>query len=503
MNRFVLALDQGTSSSRAMIFDRDGRVVAAAQRELKQILPAPGIVEHSPEEIWESQLAVAREALAKANLTADRIAALGVTNQRETTILWERDSGRPVANAIVWQSRVSAGICDRLKADGCESVFREKTGLVVDSYFSGTKIKHLLDTIPGLRARAAHGEILFGTVDSFLIWRLTGGRLHVTDVSNASRTLLFNIHSLTWDDELLRILDVPRAMLPAVLPSSHLFGATDSHWFGEPIAIGGVAGDQQAATFGQACFEPGSAKNTYGTGCFLLMNTGESPVASQNNLLTTIGWSEGGKVTYCLEGSVFIAGAAIQWLRDGLGIIASAADVESLAASVPDSGGVYFVPAFVGLGAPYWDSRARGSIFGLTRGTTAAHLARATLEAVAFQTCDLVAAMQRDAGLPLRELKVDGGASANNLLMQLQADLLGATVRRPVIFETTALGAAYLAGLAVGYWPSTDDIRNNWRLDRTFESSLPDDERAVRYKRWLEAVRRSSGWEHGAAGQFS
>ena len=501
MNRFVLALDQGTTSSRAMIFDRDGRIVATAQRELKQIYPAPGIVEHSPDEIWESQLAVAREALAKASLGANQIAALGVTNQRETTILWERDSGRPVANAIVWQSRVSADICDRLKSDGCEPVFREKTGLVVDSYFSGTKIKHLLDTLPGLRARAERGEILFGTVDSFLIWRLTGGRLHVTDVSNASRTLLFNIRTLSWDDELLRILDVPRAMLPEVLPSSHPFGATDVSLFGESIAIGGVAGDQQAATFGQACFEPGSAKNTYGTGCFLLLNTGESPVVSQNNLLTTIGWSVGGKVTYCLEGSVFIAGAAIQWLRDGLGIIASAADVEALAASVPDSGGVYFVPAFVGLGAPYWDPRARGAMFGLTRGTTAAHLARATLEAVAFQTCDLVNAMQRDAGLRLQELKVDGGAAANNLLMQFQADMLGATVHRPVVAETTALGAAYLAGLAVGYWQSTDEIRQNWQLDRSFEPALPRDECDARYGRWLEAVRRASGWETGAAGR--
>ena len=452
MTQYILALDQGTTSSRAILFDRKGRVVAKAQEEFEQILPGPGLVEHDPEAIWTSQLGVARRAMAAASLSAQNVAALGVTNQRETTILWNRHTGRPIANAVVWQSRLSAGICNRLKAAGCEPVFREKTGLLLDPYFSGTKIKHLLDSHEGLREQARRGEILFGTVDTWLIWRLTGGRRHVTDVSNASRTLLLNIHTLDWDDELLGILGVPRAMLPEVRSSSEIYGQTDDAWFGGPIAIAGDAGDQQAATFGQACFTPGSAKNTYGTGCFLLMNTGERPTPSRNNLLTTIGWQLGGKVTYCLEGSVFIAGAAVQWLRDGLGIIGSVAEVERLAASVPDSGGVYFVPAFVGLGAPHWDPYARGSIFGLTRGATAAHLARAAVEAIAYQTCDVLHAMRKDAGIELAELKVDGGASVNDHLMQFQADMLGVRVRRPVVAETTALGAAYLAGLAVGYW---------------------------------------------------
>ncbi len=388
-----------------------------------------------------------------------------MTNQRETTILWERASGRPVANAIVWQSRVSAPICEQLKADGLADLFRQRTGLVVDAYFSGTKIKHLLDSIGGLRQRAARGEILFGTVDTWLLWRLSGGRLHVTDVSNASRTLLFNIHKLDWDDELLKILDIPRQMLPEVRPSSQRYGETDAELFGAPIPLAGCAGDQQAATFGQACYATGSAKNTYGTGCFLLLNTGERPAQSDNNLLTTIGWQVDGKVTYCLEGSVFIAGAVVQWLRDGLGIIEQSPDVERLAGSVADSHGVFFVPGFVGLGAPYWDPYARGAIFGITRGTTAAHIARAALDSIAFQTRDLVLAMERDSGLRLTDLKVDGGAAVNNGLMQFQADLLGTSVCRPVTFETTALGAAYLAGLAVGYWQSTDEIARNWALD--------------------------------------
>jgi glycerol kinase len=495
MGEYILALDQGTTSSRAIVFSRDGNAVATAAREFEQILPGPGLVEHDPEEIWSSQIDVARQALARASLDADDVAALGVTNQRETTILWERATGRPVANAVVWQSRASAPICDRLKADGLEETFRAKTGLVLDAYFSGTKIKHLLDTHEALRPRAEQGEILFGTVDAWLIWRLTGGRRHVTDYSNASRTLLFNIHSLHWDDELLEILGVPRAMLPEVRPSSEVYGETADELFGKPIPIAASAGDQQAATFGQVCLEPGSAKNTYGTGCFMLMNTGDRPVRSENNLLTTVGWGLGGKVTYCLEGSVFIAGAAVQWLRDGLGIIKSSGDVERLAATVPDSGGVFFVPAFVGLGAPHWDSYARGTILGITRGTKSGHIARAAVEAMAYQTCDLADAMQKDAGMPLANLKVDGGASCNNPLMQFQADMLGVPVRRPVVAETTALGAAYLAGLAVGYWHDTADIACNWALQGEFKPRIPPEKRAFLRRRWQEAVSRSLDWE--------
>ena len=495
MAKYVLALDQGTTSSRAIVFSHDGRVVGSAQREFPQILPAPGHVEHDPEAIWDSQLAVAREALVAAGCGAGDIAALGVTNQRETTILWERDSGRPVANAIVWQSRVSADICDRLKRAGLADEFRRRTGLVVDAYFSGTKIKYLLDTIGGLRERAERGEILFGTVDSFLIWRLTGGRVHATDVSNASRTLIFNIHTLDWDDELLRILDIPRAMLPEVRGSSESYGKTDAELFGAAIPITGNAGDQQAATFGQACFEPGAAKNTYGTGCFLLLNTGEQAIASENNLLTTIGWRVDSKVTYCLEGSVFIAGAVVQWLRDGLGIIKNSADVERLAASVPDADGVYFVPAFVGLGAPHWDPYARGTIIGLTRGTKAAHIARAAVESMAYQTRELVDAMQQDAGLKLTDLKVDGGASVNEALMQFQADLLGVKVRRPVVSETTALGAAYLAGLAVGFWESAQDITTNWALAREFSPRIDEEHRNKLCAGWQKAISRSLNWQ--------
>jgi len=495
MTKYVLGLDQGTTSSRAIVFGHDGRALGSAQQEFEQQLPRPGHVEHDPEAIWESQLAVAKQALAAARVSAADLAAVGVTNQRETTILWERDTGKPVANAMVWQSRASAGICERLKADGLEPLFRDKTGLVIDAYFSGTKIKYLLDQIDGLRARAQRGEILFGTVDSFLIWRLTHGRRHVTDLSNASRTLIFDIHTLDWDDELLRVLDIPRAMLPEVLPSSHDFGEMAADWLGAAVPIGGDAGDQQAATFGQACFAPGEAKNTYGTGCFMLMNTGDQPRRSQNNLLTTIGWGLDGRVTYCLEGSVFIAGAVVQWLRDGLGLIRNSADIESLAATVPDSGGVVLVPAFTGLGAPHWDPYARGAVFGITRGTTAGHLARAALESMTFQTCDLLDAMQRDAGIRLDMLKVDGGASVNELLMQFQADILDTTVRRPVVAETTALGAAYLAGLAVGYWNGLDDIARNWALDREFRPQMGDDERRRRYARWTRAVARTLDWE--------
>lgn len=493
--KYILALDQGTTSSRAIVFGHDGAIVSVAQREFEQILPAPGQVEHDPEAIWSSQLEVARQALAEAKLSAADVAALGITNQRETTILWEKSTGRPISNAIVWQSRISAPICDRLKADGLEETFRAKTGLVIDAYFSATKIKHLLDATPGLRARAAAGEILFGTVDTWLIWRLTEGRRHVTDYSNASRTLIYNIHTLDWDDELLKILDVPRAMLPEVLPSSGLLGEAAANWFGGAIPISGCAGDQQAATFGQACFDAGSAKNTYGTGCFLLMNTGHEAVASQNRLLTTIGWGREGKITYCLEGGVFIGGAVVQWLRDGLRIIEKSVDVEKLAAQVQDTHGVYLVPAFVGLGAPYWDPYARGTIVGITRGTTAAHIALAAIESMAFQSRNLVEAMQRDSGLKLNELKVDGGASVNNRLMQFQADLLGTAVRRPRVSETTALGAAYLAGLAVGYWQDEAEIAQNWILDQQFEPAMPEESRDLRYAQWQKAVGRSLDWE--------
>ena len=494
MSKFVLALDQGTTSSRSIVFGRDGRAVASAQQEFPQIYPQPGHVEHDPEAIWATQLQTAKDSLAKAKLIASDIAAIGVTNQRETTVIWDRTTGRPVANAIVWQSRITADICAKLKADGTETVFRKKTGLVVDAYFSGTKIKHLLDTVSGLRAKAERGDVLFGTIDSFLLWRLSGGKLHVTDASNASRTLLFNIHTGQWDDELLKLLDVPRAMLPEVRSSSEIYGETDTNLFGGAIPLAGDAGDQQAATFGQCCLEPGSAKNTYGTGCFLLMNTGSRPVESNAGLLTTVAWRIGDETTYALEGSVFIAGAAVQWLRDGLGLIAKASDIEALAASVSDNGGVYFVPALSGLGAPYWDPHARGTIVGLTRGSTKAHVARAALEAMAYQTRDVLDAMQRDAGVPLAELKVDGGASANNLLMQFQSDILPARVRRPVVQETTALGAAYLAGLAVGYWTDREDLRRNWALDREFVPERDAASRERLYSDWQRAVERSRNW---------
>lgn len=465
-----------------------------AQRELPQIYPAPGDVEHDPEEIWQTQLACAREALARAGLSASQIGSLGITNQRETTILWDKTTGTPVANAIVWQSRVSAPVCDRLKAQGHEALIRQRTGLVVDAYFSGTKVVHLLETIPGLRGRAERGEILFGTVDTWLIWKLTGGRLHLTDVSNASRTLLFDIHRLDWDDEILGILNIPRSMLPRVVDSSGVAGHTDAEMLGTPVAIAGIAGDQQAATFGQACFQPGSAKNTYGTGCFLLMNTGDKPVPSSNNLLTTVGWRIGGKTTYCLEGAVFVAGAVVQWLRDGLGIITKSEEVETLAASVPDSGGVFVVPAFTGLGAPYWDPKARGGIFGLTRGSTAAHIARAAVESMAWQSADLLGAMQADSGVNLATLKADGGASRNNALLQFQSDLLGVSVRRPRVQETTALGVAYLAGLATGTWNSLADIERNWVLDREFTPTTNSDQREKLLASWRKAVGRTLNW---------
>ena len=494
MAKYVLALDQGTTSSRSILFSRQARIKATAQREFRQIYPCPGHVEHDPEDIWKTQLGTARSAIRKAGAKAADIAAIGITNQRETVVLWDKATGRPIHNAIVWQSRITAPICERLKQRGLEATFRKKTGLVLDPYFSGTKIKYLLDQSKSLRRRAEKGEVLCGTIDTFLLWRLTGGRVHGTDVTNASRTLLYNIHELQWDEELLRILDIPREMLPAVRDSSGIFGETDPKLFGRAIPISGIAGDQQAAMFGQACFRPGMAKNTYGTGCFILLNTGSKAMASERGLLTTIGWSIGGKVTYCLEGSIFIAGAAVQWLRDGLKLIRKAEDIEKLAATERDSGGVYFVPAFVGLGAPYWDPYARGTIVGLTRGTTGGHLARATLESICFQTRDVVEAMQADAGVRLSGLKVDGGASANDGLLQLQADILGVEVQRPVVHETTALGAAYLAGIAVGFWKGLSEVRSNWALEKTFKPKIRPKERRRRYERWKEAVERSRNW---------
>jgi glycerol kinase len=494
MSTFVLALDQGTTSSRAIVFKKDGSLVSSSQQEFPQIFPTPGHVEHDPEAIWSSQLSTARQAIAKAGIAPNQVAALGVTNQRETTVVWDKATGKPVANAIVWQSRITAPVCEALKAQGLEELFRGNTGLVLDPYFSGTKLKYLLDTVPGLRARAERGDVLFGTIDSFLIWRLTGGRLHITDPSNASRTLLFNIHTLSWDDELLRALDVPRAMLPEVRQSSEVYGEIDASLLGARIPIAGIAGDQQAALFGQAGFELGAAKNTYGTGCFLLLNTGSAAVRSPHGLLTTVGWTVGGKTTYCLEGAVFIAGAAVQWVRDGLKAIASSQEIERLAGSVADSGGVYVVPAFVGMGAPHWDPYARGLIIGLTRDTTIGHIARATVESMAYQTRDVLDVMQREAGVKLSSLKVDGGAAANNALLQFQADLLDVTVRRPVVAETTALGAAYLAGLAVGYWSGQDDVAHNWALERAFEPSMPSEQRERLYRGWTKAASRALNW---------
>ena len=492
--RYILALDQGTTSSRAMLFDHSGRIVAAASQEYPQIFPRPGWVEHDPEAIWSSQLHCAQEALRQSGAQSSEVAAIGITNQRETTILWEKATGRPVMNAIVWQDRRTAPLCDTLRAEGWESPIRQKTGLVIDAYFSGTKIAWMLDNLPGLRERAERGEILFGTVDSWLLSRLTGGRVHATDYSNASRTMLYNIHTLAWDDEILARLRIPRALLPTVRSSSEVYGASDERLFGAGIPVAGDAGDQQAATFGQACFTPGMAKNTYGTGSFLLLNTGEQPIPSQSGLLTTIGWGIGGKITYCLEGSIFITGAAIQWLRDGLRLVASARETEALAAGIGETGGVYLVPAFVGLGAPYWDPYARGTIVGLTRGSGRAEIVRAALEAAAYQTRDVAQAMEADSGIQLRELRVDGGMVANNWLMQFQADMLGVPVQRPLVAETTALGAAYLAGLAVGFWAGLDDITHNWAMDRQFAPTLADETRERLYRGWQRAVERARGW---------
>ncbi|MGV0952258.1 MAG: glycerol kinase GlpK [Azonexus sp.] len=492
--KYVLALDQGTTSSRAILFDAEGRPVATAQRELTQYFPQPGWVEHDPEEIWQTQLSCAREVLARSGVAISAVVAIGIANQRETTVLWDRATGRPLSRAIVWQDRRTSDRCAQLAAAGHETLFRTRTGLVLDPYFSGTKLAWLLDAIPGARARAERGELAFGTVDSWLVWQLTGGRRHVTDASNASRTLLFDIRRGQWDDELLQLLAIPRAVLPEVVPSCGVICSTDPGLFGAAIPVAGIAGDQQAAAFGQACFTSGKAKNTYGTGCFMVMNTGSTATASRHGLITTVAWECGAAREFALEGGVFMAGAITQWLRDGLGIIASAADVEALAGSVPDSGGVVMVPAFAGLGAPWWDPLARGTLLGMTRGTTRAHIARAALDSIALQSADLAAAMFADSGIPMSELRVDGGAASNDLLMQLQADLLGVPVLRPRITETTALGAAYLAGIGVGLWASRDEVAAYWQLEKRFEPRIGDTERLASIERWREAVGVARRW---------
>ncbi|HEX2779808.1 MAG TPA: glycerol kinase GlpK [Gemmatimonadaceae bacterium] len=491
--RYILALDQGTTSSRAIVFDQGGAIVAVAQKEFPQIFPQPGWVEHDPRDIWSTQAGVAAEVLQKASIRASDVAAIGITNQRETTVVWDRATGQPICNAIVWQDRRTANICDRLKVKKLDRVIRRKTGLVIDAYFSATKVQWILSKVPGARARAARGELAFGTVDSWLVWNLTGGKVHVTDASNASRTMLYDIAKGDWDDELLKIFGVPRSMLPEVRSSSEVYGTTAL--LGGSIPIAGIAGDQQAALFGQVCTKPGMVKNTYGTGCFMLMNTGTKPIASKNNLLTTVAWRIGSRTEYALEGSIFIAGAVVQWLRDGLEIIRAAPDIEALAASVRDTGGVYFVPAFAGLGAPHWDQYARGTLVGLTRGTTKAHIARAALDSIAFQVMDVLKAMEADAKIRLKELRVDGGASANDLLMQLQADMLGVPVVRPRVSETTALGAAYLAGLAVGYWKSQADIAHQWQADARFAPEIKAAERKRIASGWEKALERAKRWE--------
>jgi glycerol kinase len=491
--KYILALDQGTTSSRAIVFDHRGSIKAMAQKEFQQIFPKPGWVEHDPNEIWSSQVGVASEALAKARLKPKDIAAIGITNQRETVVVWDRKTGEPIGNAIVWQDRRTAAACDRLKADGHTASIRRKTGLVIDAYFSATKLQWILEHVKGARKRAKAGELAFGTVDSWLIWKLTNGREHITDASNAARTMLYNLRTGDWDAGLLKLLGIPRSMLPEVRSCSEVYAEADV--FGLPIPIAGIAGDQQAALFGQACLKPGLVKNTYGTGCFMVMNTGPKPITSRNNLLTTVAWRIGDRTEYALEGSIFIAGAVVQWLRDGLGLIKSSAEVETLAAQASDNGGVYLVPAFAGLGAPHWDQYARGLMAGLTRGTTAAHLARAALEGIAYQVADVLHAMQADSGLKLKELRVDGGASANNLLMQFQADLLGVPVVRPKVTETTALGAAYLAGLAVGYWKDQKEIAAQWQADQRFKPSMKPSQRKALQAGWNKALDRAKAWE--------
>ena len=496
MAKYIMALDQGTTSSRCIIFDEKGSMISVAQQEFTQIFPQPGWVEHNALEIWDTQIAVAVEAMAKIGATAQDIAAIGITNQRETTVVWNKKTGEPIFNAIVWQCRRTAGFCDELRAEGWVDKIRDKTGLVIDAYFSGTKIKWILDHVEGAREQAEAGDLLFGNIDTWLIWKLTGGKVHVTDYSNASRTMLFNIHELQWDKEILERLDIPESMLPTPKPSSYVYGESEAQIFGGPIRIAGAAGDQQAALFGQTCFEAGTAKNTYGTGCFMLMNTGERSVKSENGLITTIAWGTAdGKVEYALEGSIFVAGAAIQWLRDELEMVPTAPATEAAAMSVEDTAGVYMVPAFVGLGAPHWDAYARCAIMGLTRGANKNHLIRATLESMAYQTRDVLLAMQQDSGIELKALKVDGGACANNFLMQFQADVLDVPVQRPVCIETTALGAAYLAGLAVGYWESKDDIVANWQISRTFEPNMASEVRNKLIKGWDKAVSRAKEWE--------
>ena len=491
MKQYILALDQGTSSSRAIVFDEKGTTCAVAQREFRQIFPQSGWVEHDPHEIWASQASVIAEAISIMDINGLNLAGIGITNQRETTIVWDSETEEPIYNAIVWQDRRTSDYCDELKKQGLTDMIRQKTGLIIDAYFSATKIKWILDNVPGARKRAEKGKLLFGTVDTWLIWRLTRGEVHVTDVSNASRTMLFNINTLEWDQELLDLFGIPRSMMPEVKSSSEVYGHTKTTIFAHKVPISGIAGDQQAALFGQMCTEPGMVKNTYGTGCFLLMNSGEKPILSQNNLITTVAWKIGDKVNYALEGSIFVGGSVVQWLRDGLHVINSSSEVEALASQVPDTNGVYFVPALTGLGAPWWDQYARGTITGISRGTTTAHIARAALEGIAYQTMDITAAMSRDAGVPLRELKVDGGASRNNLLMQFQADILGTKVIRPQVVETTAMGAAYLAGLAVGYWSSIDEIRKQWQVDRIFEPSWDEKQIQTARSGWEDAVKRT------------
>ena len=489
--KYILALDQGTTSSRAIVFDHEGQIRSVAQKEFPQYFPQPGWVEHNPNEIWGSEASVIAEAISTIDITGLDIAAIGITNQRETTIVWDIDTDEPIYNAIVWQDRRTAEFCDQLKADGLTETIRQKTGLIIDAYFSGTKIKWILDHVPGARKRAEEGKLRFGTVDSWLVWRLTRGETHVTDVTNASRTMLFNIHELKWDEELLKLFNIPLSMMPEVKSNSEIYGHTKTTIFAHKVPIAGIAGDQQAALFGQMCLDPGSIKNTYGTGCFVMLNTGEKPIVSKNNLLTTIAWQIGNKVNYALEGSIYVGGSVIQWLRDGLGIINHSSDVESLAQSVSDSGGVYFVPALTGLAAPYWDPYARGTIVGITRGTTAAHIARAALDGIAFQTYDIAQAMAKDMNDRLTELKVDGGASRNNLLMQFQADLLGIDVVRPKITETTAIGAAYLAGLGVGYWDSVDELRRQWKVERTFTPNLDSETVRTAREGWADAISRT------------
>lgn len=494
MSTYILSLDQGTTSSRAIIFDKKGNIVATAQKEFTQHFPQPGWVEHDANEIWSTQIGVAAEVVVKAGLTMKDIAAIGITNQRETTVVWDRDTHLPVYNAIVWQDRRTAAYCDSLKKDGSAEMIREKTGLVTDAYFSGTKVKWILDNVEGARDKAQKGELCFGTIDSWLLWKLTNGKVHATDMSNASRTLLFNIHTQQWDQDLLSLLGIPENMLPEVRSSSEVFGMSENVLTSASVPVSGIAGDQQAALFGQLCVNPGMVKNTYGTGCFMLMNTGTKPVKSENNLLTTIAWKVNGEVQYALEGSVFIGGAVVQWLRDGLKIIQQSGDVEALAMKVPDNGGVYMVPAFTGLGAPYWNQHARGTIVGITRGTTDAHIARASIESIAFQSMDLLRAMEADAGLSIPEVRVDGGATINNHLMQFQSDILNTRVVRPRVTETTALGAAYLAGLAVGFWQNMDELRQYWEADRTFEPAMEEPGRKDLEKNWKKAVRAAQAW---------